>query len=179
MSKLYYLLLSTILLLSCTPVFAQEQPADEPLVLLFSKAGTNRGVWFMPGDTIRYRLKQDKEWTIQVFKNFTTDGDLRFTIDTIALTDFYEIDVYEKDRSRRLNRAYGVSFLTASLGLLLIDQFNEILLGAKPNLSWRVVSISGGLMAGSLFCFIMGRRGQRVNHQWRLKITPLPQRFIQ
>lgn len=158
---------------------SNQESTSETMVLLFDKMGSNRAAWFVPGDTIRYRLKGSKEWTMQVFERFTDDGRLRFTLDTVALDEFRAIDIWEKDHRRKMNAVWGRTIIVAAVALLVIDQVNQVIGGAKPNISWRVVSYSGTMTALGGWLIFKGKRTQRVGGRWRLRITPLPLRFVE
>ncbi|MEL6534078.1 MAG: hypothetical protein AAFQ98_01635 [Bacteroidota bacterium] len=151
---------------------------DNPEVLLFERMGSQQAVWYYPGDTIRYRLKDSKEWTLQVLERFTPEGDLRFTLDTVALKNIDAIEIGDRDVRRRRNKAIGSSLGVAALGYLVIDQANEIRQGRPFSLNQRVLLGSGGLAVASIWLLWKGQSVQKVGGRWRLRITPLPQRFI-
>ncbi|HAA13578.1 MAG TPA: hypothetical protein DCE41_18545 [Cytophagales bacterium] len=151
---------------------------DNPEVLLFERIGSPQAVWYYPGDTVRYQLKGSKEWTLQILERFTEDGDLRFTLDTVKLKDIRALDIYDRDVRRQRNRKFGFTLGIAALGYLVIDQANEVRQGRPLSLNRRVLYGAAGLAAASGWLTWKGKPSQRVNWRWRLRITPLPQRFI-
>ena len=176
-----YLILFT-LLASTTWAWGQTLPDAKPLtedVLLFEKVGTKRAVWFRPGDTIRYQLKGEEEWTVQILEKFTDEGALRFTIDTVELKQIAALDIYDRDAARRRNRNFGTTIAIAGLAYALVDQFNIVWQHGRFDISPKVLATSGLISAGGGLWALAGRPTQKVKGRWRLRITPLPLRLVQ
>ena len=135
------ILLTIFLVLPLLDVAAQQR------YLLLRKVGRPYQIIFEEGEEMRFRVKGEKHFIKDFIQGFS-ENRIRFHYYDIDLSEIEVIDI--RDRNFRVLGVKSIpgKLIVAGIGLVIIDQANQVLIRDEPaGVSTGIAIVSGSLVA--------------------------------
>lgn len=166
--RLYIISVLTIIL------FFQSNKAISQKYLLLRKVGRPYIITYNEGDYIRFKLKGERFFTKALIQGFEK-GHIQFHYFRIKLDEIAEVDVSDKNFTVFSYRSGPGKLVTAGVGYLVLDQFNQTAIqGESFGISSQTAIVATSLTAsGFLLKAIQKKRFKMKNKKHIMEIIDL------
>lgn len=139
--------------------------------LLLDKIGSRHRIEIYPGETLRFQLRGEDHFNEAVI-NFLQDSLIIFDVGVINIKDIHAI---AKDRTMRSGiLASSRLLMIAGLGIIIIDQFNTVVIaGDPPSINTGVMVAGGSMVVIHYLIKLAQRRKYVIKGNRRLRIVDL------
>jgi len=156
---------TSIFLLLVLSAFAQER------YLLLRKVGKPYQIIFYEGESMRFRVKGEK-YFVEDFIQGLSGNSIRFHYYNIQLDEIDAIDVRSRNFTVFSFRSSPGKLIIAGIGLIAIDQLNQVVIRDEPaGVSTGTAIVAGSLIASGFILRLIQKKYFRPGGKYKIEIV--------